>query len=213
MSSPCVVEVRGEKLHLLPEKAIFWPANKALILSDLHLAKAGHFRKHGIPIPRTIHRHDLDRLGVVIKRTSARKIYFLGDLFHSDRNNEWDDFRQFLQIFSGHHFYLIKGNHDFLEDDHYQHSNLQVSSMLEVGPFLFTHQSEESEFFNISGHIHPSVRLRGMAKQGVRLPCYYFTDSSAFLPAFGNFTGSHPIKVSGNSSVFAVVENQVLPIG
>ncbi|MGB1945109.1 MAG: hypothetical protein ACPHM0_05405, partial [Flavobacteriales bacterium] len=48
------------EMWLLPQKAIMWPAQSMLIVSDLHLAKAEHFRSKGLPVPPTV---DLQTLG------------------------------------------------------------------------------------------------------------------------------------------------------
>jgi metallophosphoesterase superfamily enzyme len=39
-------------LLLLPEKAVFWPAQGMLIIADIHFGKAASFRAQGIPVPR-----------------------------------------------------------------------------------------------------------------------------------------------------------------
>ena len=61
-----VVKIREEELTLLPERAIFWRRKNALLISDLHLGKSGHFRKAGIALPSSIHHDDLDRLSKII---------------------------------------------------------------------------------------------------------------------------------------------------
>jgi metallophosphoesterase superfamily enzyme len=60
------VEVQGELLSLLPEKAIYWKSRKALLIADLHLGKAGHFRKHGIAVPGRVEQNNLCRLSGLI---------------------------------------------------------------------------------------------------------------------------------------------------
>ena len=47
------IELFGEKLDLLPQKAIYYPQHKTLLAADLHLGKAGHFRNAGIAVPVT----------------------------------------------------------------------------------------------------------------------------------------------------------------
>lgn len=39
------INIKDQNLLLLPEKALFWEEEKGLIISDVHLGKAGHFRK------------------------------------------------------------------------------------------------------------------------------------------------------------------------
>ena len=48
-------QLLGQNFSVHSEKGLFWEEQHALIISDVHLGKAGHFRKHGVPIPRQIH--------------------------------------------------------------------------------------------------------------------------------------------------------------
>jgi len=41
----------NQDLLLLPQKAIYWQQQKALIVADVHFGKVGHFRKAGIAVP------------------------------------------------------------------------------------------------------------------------------------------------------------------
>jgi hypothetical protein len=54
--------------------------------------------------------------------------------------------------------------------------------------------------------------MKGKGKQSLKFPCFYFTDSEAFMPAFGKFTGLHIIEPVKIASVFAIAENQVIHI-
>ncbi len=205
------IKLRGETLELLPEKAIYWESQRSLLISDLHLGKAGHFRKNGIPIPNTIHSNDLDRITILLREYSISKLICLGDLFHSDFNREWNDFSQWLDLHEDVEFILVRGNHDILPMNKYLESKMTVFESLEKGPFTFSHKEQlRSSLFNISGHVHPCVRLRGPGKQGLRLPCFYFNEKSGLLPAFGNFTGSYPIRPKKNDQVFGILDNTVV---
>ncbi|GAB4244154.1 MAG: ligase-associated DNA damage response endonuclease PdeM [Ekhidna sp.] len=201
--------IKKEELTLLPERAIFWEKHKLLIVSDLHLGKAGHFRKHGIPVSRKVHLKDLAILNDLIEKWKPEQVMFLGDLFHSFENNEWQDFIHFLQVHEGVKFTLVEGNHDILEE---YPATLHVVNRMELGPFSFTHILEEDSFFNISGHIHPGVRITGKARQGITLPCFHFTDSHAIMPAFGQFTGIKKIKPKKGDRIFAVAEDRVIEL-
>ena len=46
------IEAGGEALALLPEKAAWWPAQRALLVADAHVGKAQSFRRLGVPVPR-----------------------------------------------------------------------------------------------------------------------------------------------------------------
>ncbi|MDX1672145.1 MAG: hypothetical protein R3211_07370 [Balneolaceae bacterium] len=64
----------------------------------------------------------------------------------------------------------------------------------------------------LSGHIHPAVKLRGKARQSMKLPCFYFGKQQGVLPAFGHFTGTHVIKPQPDDRVYAIVNQRVVPI-
>ena len=203
------VTLAGEVLTLLPERAIFWKQKETLILSDLHLGKAGHFRKHGIPVSRKIHLTDIQILEKLIKRCNPRKVLLLGDLFHSIENNEWKDFLTFLQVFDTIDFTLVEGNHDILTE---YPASLFVTTHLEMEPFSFSHYKESSSFYNISGHIHPGVIVRGKARQSITMPCFYFTEHFGVLPAFGQFTGVKKIRPKKGDRVYGVAEGNVIEL-
>lgn len=71
-------------------------------------------------------------------------------------------------------------------------------------------QTESRYIF--SGHIHPGISIRGIAKQSLHFPCFYFTDNYCVLPAFSRFTGTHSIDPQKGENVFAIVENQILQV-
>lgn len=205
--------VGGEELHLLPEKVIWWPEKRTLLLSDLHLGKAGHFRKHGIAVPSRVHLADLGLLEDLIVKLGCESVLFLGDLFHSDLNAEWTIFSQWLDDHRDRDFWLIRGNHDVLPKEVYDRTNLKVSVSYECAPFYFTHEKQRHPgLYNLSGHVHPGVRLNGWGRQGVRLPCFYFGRYHGLMPAFGTFTGLHPIKIFEGDRVYAIAEQQVIGI-
>src|ERR1039457_5858670 len=83
-------ELKEQQLSLMPQKAIFWEEEKMLLLSDLHLGKATHFRKAGIPVPIKVFQKDLDSLSYIVDKTNPATICFLGDLFHSDIDYEFE---------------------------------------------------------------------------------------------------------------------------
>lgn len=202
----------GQTFVLHSSRSIFWEEESILILSDIHLGKAGHFRKHGIPVPRQVHISDLQRINSLIEKYQPTKVLFLGDLFHSDQNEEWEDFAHW----SGHHAHagigqvLVLGNHDILEEQQYHDLGVKLCAEYVAGPFEFTHESRPSVRYNISGHVHPSIRLHGTARQGATLACFFFGRSHALLPAFGGFTGSHPIRASKGDQIFAIAEDLLI---
>ena len=207
--SDCIVQVMGEELILSPYKACFWKKKSTLFLSDLHLGKAGHFRKHGIPVSAKVHWADLSRMEELLGEYQPARVLLLGDLFHSYENLEWQDFIQFLDQYAHVEFVLVQGNHDIL--DRYP-EKLQLIQKLDEEPFSFTHIREESDLYNISGHIHPGISIKGKARQGVTLPCYWFGKKHAVMPAFGHFTGIKKIRPSRGDQIFAIADQNVIEL-
>ncbi len=198
---------------LSSSKAIYWKNAGSLLLSDIHLGKAGHFRKAGIPVPSRIHHGDLHRMDALIARYTPQQLLLLGDLFHSDKNNEWDDFRQWRKSYPALKISLVLGNHDVLARQHYLELDLEVTEKLTMEPFTFTHHPEASLYsYNLAGHIHPGVHLSGRSRQSIKLPCFYFGKTNGLLPAFGNFTGHVAIPTFQEDKIFAITPKAIMTI-
>ncbi|MEM9886627.1 MAG: ligase-associated DNA damage response endonuclease PdeM [Bacteroidota bacterium] len=210
-----LLHFKGQQLHLHPHKALFWEEQRALLIADLHLGKAKHFRKSGIAVPADVGNENWDKLIALLLDFQPERVWFLGDLFHSTYNDAWEELKTLMQQFSSIKFTLIKGNHDILKKQKYLEANLEVIDELYEAPFWLTHHPQEEVkmgFYNLAGHIHPSVRLEGSGKQRLRLPCFYFGKAQAILPAFGSFTGTARIQAKIGDQVFVVLEDQVLEV-
>lgn len=205
-------EFLGQNLKLLPQKAIFWEEEKALLLADTHFGKVTHFRKSGISIPDGAALQNLQDLDLLIQKTKPEQVLFLGDLFHSEMNSEWLLFKNLLQKHSTIQFKLIQGNHDIFHEFTYTKSRFEIfEEALEMKPFILSHEPlEDHTLYNLCGHIHPGVKMLGQAKQALRLPCFYFGESQGILPAFGEFTGLHVLKPKKTDTVFIVANNSVI---
>ncbi len=210
-----VFNYKGMELTLLPEKAVWIDSMRTLLLADIHLGKASHFRKSGIPIPEQVHDLDYKRLKELIQRYSPKDVYFLGDLFHSSWNEQWEDLSSFLPQFPESTFHLVLGNHDILPTEKYQDTNLQVyRNAVILESFLLSHEPTipPPGLLNICGHIHPGILLKGKAKQTVRIPCFYYSEEILVLPSFGNFTGLFLINGKKSDYVWGIAEERVIPI-
>lgn len=202
---------------LSANRTIFWEEQKALILSDLHVGKSGHFRKHGIGIPQNMLNEDMQRLFAEIQFYKPARLIIVGDLFHSHSNKEHDLFLKWRQSLPNLVIDLVLGNHDILHEEKYTEAGIQTHhGSYHVDPFIFTHDicdlAEDDTRYCFSGHIHPGITVRGVGKQSLRLPCFYFNRQYAVLPAFGKFTGTHPIKPVENDAVFALANNSIVQV-
>lgn len=209
-------ELCNEVLQLLPEKAIYWPAQKALLIADPHFGKITHFRKAGLNVPQQAAYRNFARLDELLKKYQPEHVYFLGDLFHSSMNSEWLIFKELLQRFPQTELHLIMGNHDVLHEINYTNSHFKVhENTLELGPFLLSHEPLEEyqgPLYNLSGHLHPGVRLQGKARQRMRFPCFYFGEWCGVLPAFGEFTGLYIINPKKSDHIFINIGEEVIAV-
>ncbi len=113
-------KINNQTFWLSATRTIFWEQQKALILSDLHFGKTGHFRKAGIAVPQSIYKEDLQRFINLIQYFKPQQIIAVGDLFHSKINLELDLFKRWRKDFEELNFLLVKGNHDILKAGWYE---------------------------------------------------------------------------------------------
>ena len=204
------IQINSQDFILHPSGAIYWKNKKMLLIADVHLGKVVHFRKHGAPIPPSAAYKNLEKLTEVTNYFEPETVCFLGDLFHSKLNEEWQNFEKWVEYCKA-EVILISGNHDILPKYLYEDLGVKVFDELSLDGFYLTHHPTEIEgSFNFSGHIHPGIRMKGVGKQYVRLPCFYKTVNSLILPAFGNFTGKHILKPTEEDEVFVIVEGEVI---
>lgn len=209
------ISCKGESLILSKDRAIYWEAKKMLIISDLHLGKAAHFRRAGIQVPSTVSGTDLDKLAKLISAFSPEILLVTGDMFHHKVNSETETFKLWRAQYPGLKIILIKGNHDLLKGDDYIGLDLEVHAKeLLCGPFRFIHDQPdtEDEYYNITGHIHPGVTIYGKARQRLKFPCFYFGRTCAIMPAFSVFTGLSKVHAEEGDQFYAITPEKVVAV-
>ena len=193
---------------------MFWEKYKILLFADTHFGKAAHFRKSGIPVPEMIHQPDLEQIELLIKKYNPHRIIFLGDLFHSTYNNAWETFKQFCAQKIEFRPELVLGNHDILDHAHYDFLQVHTGNLI-IEPFILSHKpldiNQLNGLYNLCGHLHPSVKLSGLAKQSLRVECFYFNKNHGILPAYGSFTGTSKMpKRTPEDNVFVVTNQKII---
>ncbi|MBX9783274.1 MAG: ligase-associated DNA damage response endonuclease PdeM [Chitinophagaceae bacterium] len=218
MYSAFKFQLHNQTFWLSPERCLFWEEEQALIVSDIHFGKSGHFRKEGIGIPQAVFKEDLQRLFAQIQFYKPAALIIVGDFFHSHINSEAVLFEKWRNDMAALPIHLITGNHDILPQSWYVQNKIHVYADTHIiNQICFVHEFEKEKhrdegLYYFSGHIHPGVYIDGLARQSLRFPCFYFTEYHAVLPAFGKFTGTHPIKPKKKDKVFAIVNKQIIPI-
>jgi len=198
--------------HLSSSRSLYWENENTIIVSDLHFGKTGHFRKHGIPIPQDIYKEDIYRLLNIITYHKAKRVIVVGDMFHSSENEELSLFKKWRKEIPHVHIDLVKGNHDILNNSWYANADIITHTELTIGEFSFIHDitdvdtSKSHAQYYFSGHVHPAVLVQLGSKQQLRLPCFYFSNRHAILPAFSKFSGIAAIDVMRNDTVYAILD-------
>lgn len=218
MNQPVSLLLQNHTFWLSAERCVYWEEEKLLIVADIHFGKSGHFRSEGIGIPHAVFKEDLQRLFAQIQFYKPEVLVIVGDFFHSHINNEALLFEKWRKDKAQLPIHLVTGNHDILPQNWYssnkitQHKDVYIKQQ-----FCFVHEfvkekHKDENLFYFSGHIHPGVYVDGIARQSLRFPCFYFTETHAVLPAFGKFTGTHLVKPKKKDRVFAIVNKQIIPI-
>ena len=92
------INIAKNEFVLHPSGAVYWVEKKTLLLADVHLGKVAHFRKNGIAVPRKAEGVFYQKIEALLQTFSVDRIIFLGDLFHSDQNNEWHLFAAWVSL-------------------------------------------------------------------------------------------------------------------
>lgn len=210
------IELCGERLVLLPERAAYRPAARALLVADPHFGKAAAFRAHGVPVPGGTTAETLARLSRAVARTGAESIVLLGDFLHARAGRAprtLDALLDWRRAHPGLRLTLVRGNHDAHAGDPPDALDITcVDGPLDAPPYAYAHHPEPAPAcYVLAGHVHPSVTLRGAGRQRQRLPCFHLGARVGILPAFGEFTGTADVPVAPGDRVYVVADGQIVP--
>ncbi len=155
----------GVRLTALPSGALWWPAERLLCVSDLHLGKAERLaRRGGTLLPPYETQATLARLEADLEATGAERVLCLGDSFDDGAAADGlaEPERLWLRrLMTGRDWIWILGNHDPAPTA--CGGSHRATAVL--GPLTFRHIAEgEAE---VSGHYHPKCALAGRAR-----PCF-----------------------------------------
>ncbi|HUF56227.1 MAG TPA: ligase-associated DNA damage response endonuclease PdeM [Thermohalobaculum sp.] len=177
-------------LEARPAGTLYWPAERLLVVADLHLGRAERMARRGAPLlPPYETRATLERLEAEIAATAPCAVVCLGDSF--------DDLEaaagladalapRLARLAAGRRWVWAAGNHDpgpvGLPGEHVTFLTLGALRLRHVAGALAPGEVE------VSGHYHPKASL---CRRGVKITrrCFLVDRRRAILPAFGTYTG------------------------
>ncbi len=187
------IRLGKHQLELLPERAAWWPARRALLLADVHLGKDQVFRRQGLAVPAGVLGQDLARIDALIQRLNARRLLILGDWVHAPPmpGDDWpEQIAAWRQTHPDLSIDLVLGNHDrnlsaWLPD--WGIGARQAPWLLDGLNLVHAWQLNLNGP-SVSGHLHPGIVLKN-GRDRLRLPAFLEHAGHLVLPAFGRFTG------------------------
>lgn len=200
--------------------ALYWPAEDALIVADLHLEKGSAFASRGIMLPPYDTSATLERLAATLDAYNAQTVICLGDSFHdngaAERMCERD--RETLAILQEDREWIwLSGNHDTAIPTCF---GGHVLPDLKVSGLTFRHEPASMPVTHeIAGHLHPAARV-SFHGHVIRRPCFVGNGNRLVLPAFGTYAGGLnvldeafvPLFGDGGLSVLVLGQEGLYPI-
>lgn len=209
-------------IELMPERALFIRAARALVVADVHIGKSEAYRRFGVPSAEGIDEESLIRLSRAAMRAEAKVIVVVGDLTHSAEglgDAERERFAEFRARCSL-PIRLVEGNHDrgarslppeWMID--------RVGDAFELGGVRFRHDPAEvgaespgrAVSWTICGHLHPVLSVaRGV--RSVEAPAFVVdhTRRTVVLPAFSKFSRGVRVEPSEQRGIFPIVDHAVV---
>lgn len=221
------VMFQTEALLIDPRGCLFWPKERVLVVSDLHLEKGSSFaaRRSNFLPPYDTHA-TLERLALCVADWQPKSIISLGDSFHDEDASlrlPQSCRLAIRQLMEGREWVWVCGNHDPTPPE-----NLGGTFCTEmmIGPINFLHEPKiEFRQGEIAGHLHPAAKIRQRGK-AVRRRCFIGDGRRMIMPAFGAFTGGLNVRdrafdglfqksdlqswVLGKSAVYQISGNQLV---
>jgi len=205
--------IAGERLTLHAQRAVYWAAQRMLLVSDVHFGKGAVFRRAGIAVPSGDTDDDLARLDLLILEFAPERLVVLGDLVHgaaTERSVWVERVRAWRRSHGDIDVLLVAGNHD-------RHFDVRalgidvVPDRLDVAPFVLSHHPHaQAAGYTLAGHIHPGVVIRDGWRRH-RLPAFVFDRDVGMLPAFGTLTGLHEVESLPGREIIAVTPAGLIP--
>ena len=187
-------EFGGQSFEVAGEAALYWPAQNALLVSDLHLEKASAYALNGQMLPPYDSIATLEDIAALCTKYRPAKIISLGDNFHDDAGEARlaeSAAALLIDLTRDTEWLWITGNHDRAVCGIW---GGKTRDEICLSGITFRHEAQRGDPNpEISGHFHPKFRqvLRGRM---VSRRCFVKTARKIIMPAFGALTGGLDVQ-------------------
>jgi DNA ligase-associated metallophosphoesterase len=224
---PSVILLAHHALKPLAAGAIYWEAERTLIVADLHLEKGAAYAARGRMLPPYDSRTTLRGLAALIMSLAPARVVALGDSFHTSEvatHLGRAEREEIALLQQGREWYWITGNHD--PELPSSIGGIVCAALTIAGVTLRHEPSPDTATPEIAGHLHPAARI---ARRGevVRRKCFATDGRRIVMPAFGAYTGGLNVLddafagllarerleawMMGRSTVYPVLARALLP--
>jgi DNA ligase-associated metallophosphoesterase len=186
--SPVLLSFCGHQFEALPSGALFWRAENALLVADLHLEKLSSFARRGSLLPPYDTGMTLRRLEADLEATGAAEVIALGDSFHRDEGSTTllpADRLRLAALMGRARWTWISGNHDPAPNS----LGGTCATVVERAGLTLIHEPKRNHQGIVAGHLHPSAHI-AMNGRSVRRPCFVHDNRMFVMPAYGASTGT-----------------------
>ncbi|MEO1200224.1 MAG: ligase-associated DNA damage response endonuclease PdeM [Pseudomonadota bacterium] len=202
-STPRTMTLCGEAFEPCAGGALWWAAERTLIVADLHLEKGSSFATKGVFLPPYDTTATLTRLAQIITHRKPQRVIALGDSFHDQGGPARlvpSDLLALTALTAAVEWIWIAGNHDPVPPAGLGGT---FSDELMIGGLTFRHEPAKGAVDGeIAGHLHPVARLRRNGRS-VRRRCFATNGARLILPAFGALTGGLNVLDDAFAPIFS----------
>ncbi|WP_373476267.1 ligase-associated DNA damage response endonuclease PdeM [Sphingorhabdus sp.] len=204
-----IFEFGGDVFELAGDSALYWPSQKVLLVSDLHLEKASAYAAGGQMLPPYDSLATIQALAALSQIFLPARIICLGDNFHDcggERRLGGDAADILSGLIRSTEWIWITGNHDPILEGRWGGSSV---TDLKLDDILLRHEAKAGESMpEISGHFHPKFRqmLRGRM---VSRRCFVKSDRKLIMPAFGALTGGLDVLDNAIISACDLLQSEI----
>lgn len=182
-----LLHIGGQLLTPLPQAALWWPALRTLIVSDLHLEKGSSFAARGQMLPPYDTASTLQVVEQLVEAFQPQTVISLGDSFHDRSAESRMDAacRQRVRaLTSACDWVWVEGNHD---PDPPKDLGGRATNTLHMSGLVFRHEPS-GEIGEVAGHLHPVAKVVTRHRT-LRRKCFVSDGQRLIMPSLGAFTG------------------------